>query len=145
MMGMGNSTGPLASAFSAARENPEKFNQMFWKKRLLLLLCSVSIRVNWLVYIWVVNSGHVVEASMGYYISPLVSVLLGVAVLKEKVGKSFILALILAASGVLVLIFEYGKTPWISLTIGEAPPHTGCLKSSCRRSLSWASRWRRSS
>lgn len=84
------------------------------------LMCSVSaffIGTNWFVYVWAVNTGHVVESSMGYFINPLVYVLFGLVFFKEKLGfwKSFSLAF--AFGGVLYMTVMYGRFPWIALTL----------------------------
>jgi chloramphenicol-sensitive protein RarD len=82
-----------------------------------LAVASLLISTNWFVYIWAVNHGHVIETSLGYYINPLVSILLGIAVLKEKLNSWQIISVILAAFGVLFLTVQYGKFPWIALTL----------------------------
>jgi chloramphenicol-sensitive protein RarD len=85
----------------------------------LLVLAAALVSFNWFLYIWAVNSGHVVETSLGYFINPLVSVLLGVLVLKEKLRRAQWLVLGGALAGVLVLAFDAGRPPWIAL--GLAP------------------------
>ena len=87
------------------------------KHRWGVLCSSLLISANWFVYIWAVNSGHIVEASLGYYINPLFTVLLGLLVLRERIDIWQVAALILAAAGVAVLTVEYGKVPWIALTL----------------------------
>ncbi|MDQ0243509.1 chloramphenicol-sensitive protein RarD [Bacillus fengqiuensis] len=82
-----------------------------------LVAASLLISVNWFVYIWAVNHGHVIEASLGYYINPLVSILLGIAVLKEKLNSWQMISVGLAAAGVLFLTVQYGEFPWVSLTL----------------------------
>lgn len=82
-----------------------------------VLLASVLISANWLIYIWAVNNGHVVESSMGYYINPLVSVLLGIIFLKERLNRWQTIALLLAAAGVLVQTIGFGGFPWIALSL----------------------------
>jgi chloramphenicol-sensitive protein RarD len=94
--------------------------QQLWtnKKQLIaLILASLLISCNWFVYIWAVNSDHMIEASLGYYINPLVSVLLGLIILKEKLNIPQIVSLVLATIGVLVLTLNYGSFPWISITL----------------------------
>lgn len=82
-----------------------------------LILSSLLITSNWYIYIWAVNNNQVVEASLGYYINPLLTVLLGVLVLRECMDKWQIVSLALAAAGVVILTLEYGKIPWISLSL----------------------------
>ncbi len=83
----------------------------FW----LLGLSSALIAANWGLYIWAVNAGHVVETSLGYFINPLLSVLLGVAVLGERLGRLQWLAVALAAAGVAWLTWQTGRPPWIAI------------------------------
>jgi len=85
--------------------------------RWLLAVAAVLITVNWGTYIYAVNSEHVVEASLGYFINPLVSVLLGVLVLGERLRALQWAALGLAGLAVLALTIEYGHPPWIALTL----------------------------
>ena len=78
---------------------------------------SLLLAVNWLVYIWAVNNGNIVESSLGYFINPLIAVLLGVVILKEKLRVGQWGALLVALSGVLYLTFSYGRFPWIGMTL----------------------------
>ncbi len=86
-------------------------------KRLLLTLCvtSLIIGANWFVFIYSINEERVLETSLGYYINPLISVLIGVAFLSERLTRPQIAAVILAAIGVLVMTVDFGTVPWISL------------------------------
>lgn len=83
----------------------------------LVLLCSVMISSNWLVFIWAVNHDHLVETSLGYYINPLLNVLLGVLFLKERLHAGQWAAIVLAFSGVAVITAHYGRLPWVSLAL----------------------------
>jgi len=87
------------------------------KTRTTLSLTSLILGMNWFVYIWAVNSGHVVEASLGYFINPLVSVLLGVWFLKEKLNFWQKISVFLAFIGVLYRAVDIGNIPWISLSL----------------------------
>jgi chloramphenicol-sensitive protein RarD len=87
------------------------------RTRWLLAVASVLISVNWGTYIWSVNNGHVVEASLGYFINPLVSVLMGVLILGERMRRLQWVALFIATLGVLVLTVDYGHPPWIALVL----------------------------
>lgn len=78
---------------------------------------AVVLGVNWFIYIWAVNAGHVVETSLGYFINPLISVLLGVLFLKERLRRGQSVAIGLALLGVLYLTLTYGSLPWIALTL----------------------------
>src|SRR5687768_7829868 len=85
------------------------------RSRLLLLLAAVVISVNWGVFIWGVNNGHVVETSLGYFINPLVTVLAGVVILGERLRPLQWGALGLAGVAVLGLAVENGRPPWVAL------------------------------
>ena len=92
----------------------------FVKRPRLMALLSTSgvlIALNWWLYIWAVNADHIVEASLGYFINPLVNVLLGVVVLKERLNRRQWIAVVIAASGVLYMGFETGVPPWIALAL----------------------------
>lgn len=80
-------------------------------------LSAVLLWVNWLVYVWAVGSGHVVESSLGYFINPLVNVMLGVLVLHERLRRVQWGAVALAAAGVLWLTWLAGRPPWIALVL----------------------------
>ncbi|PEP48681.1 MULTISPECIES: EamA family transporter RarD [Bacillus] len=92
---------------------------LFKRPKLLisLTIASVLISGNWFVYIWAVNQNHIIEASLGYYINPLVSILLGTVVLKEKLNFWQYVAVGLAGIGVIILAFRYGSIPWIALSL----------------------------
>jgi chloramphenicol-sensitive protein RarD len=87
------------------------------RTRRLLAVAAVLITVNWGTYIYGVNSHHVVETSLGYFINPLVSVLIGVVVLGERLRRMQWVALGIAGAAVLALTVEYGRPPWISLVL----------------------------
>jgi chloramphenicol-sensitive protein RarD len=82
-----------------------------------LAASAVLISINWLVYVWAVGHGHVVDASLGYFINPLVSVLLGVVVLRERLNPAQMVAVGMAATGVLYLTIVLGRLPWIALSL----------------------------
>lgn len=82
-----------------------------------LLASALLISSNWLVYVWAVNAGHVVETSLGYFINPLVNVLFGVLLLSERLNRTQWFAVGLAAAGVAWLTWQAGAPPWISLTL----------------------------
>ncbi|MGG2091628.1 EamA family transporter RarD [Bacillus sp. S13(2024)] len=93
--------------------------QFFKRPKLFMSLTAASILIsgNWFVYIWAVNHNHVIEASLGYYINPLVSILLGTLVLKEKLNFWQYVAVGLAAFGVAILTVRYGSIPWIAISL----------------------------
>jgi chloramphenicol-sensitive protein RarD len=78
---------------------------------------GVLLTINWLIYVWGVNSGFIVETSLGYFINPLISVLLGVLFLRERLRTIQWIAVGLAAAGVLYLTITYGRPPWIALSL----------------------------
>lgn len=84
------------------------------KQMYALIIASFLITINWFIYIWAVNSDHMVEASLGYYINPLISVLLGMIVLKERLSIIQYISFILAAIGVLIISISYGHFPWVA-------------------------------
>ncbi|WP_246943809.1 EamA family transporter RarD [Bacillus pinisoli] len=99
------------------------------RKRLFgISLASVTISVNWGVYIWAVNTDHVVQASLGYYINPLVSILLGLLVLKEKITKWQTISFILASIGVINLTIYFGHVPWLALALAVSFGVYGLIK-----------------
>ncbi len=83
----------------------------------LLVVASVAIAINWGLYIWAVNSGHVVDSALGYFINPLVTVLLAVVLLHERLRRAQWVAVGLAAVAVLVLTVGTGRPPWIGLAL----------------------------
>lgn len=91
-------------------------------------LAASVISINWLSFIWAVGQDRVVEASLGYYISPLFSVALGVAVLSERLGRWQWGAILLASTGVLVIASSTGTIPWISLTLASSFAFYGLIK-----------------
>lgn len=102
--------------------------------RLTFLATSLLVAVNWLTYIWAINNGYIVEASLGYFINPLVSVLLGVIILQEWLRPGQWLALAVAAIGVFYLTFSYGRFPWISLVLAGTFSLYGLLRKTARLS-----------
>lgn len=89
---------------------------------------ALLLSTNWLLYIWAVNNGHVVDSSLGYFITPLVNVLLGYTVLHERPRRGQWLALALAGLGVLWLTIEAGKLPWIALVLAASFGSYGLLR-----------------
>ncbi len=109
-------------------------NKWSWLKELTFKkfsyygLTSLFISTNWLVYIWAVNNDQVVEASLGYYINPLMNVLLGTLFLHEKLRKMQKIAILIAMMGVAFLTYKYGKLPWVSLILATSFAIYGLLK-----------------
>jgi chloramphenicol-sensitive protein RarD len=93
-----------------------------------LLLAAALVSVNWIVYIWAVNHGHVVESALGYYINPLIIIAFGVIALREKMRALQWTAVGFGAIGVLVLTIDYGRLPWIALTLAISWGSYGLVK-----------------
>jgi chloramphenicol-sensitive protein RarD len=98
------------------------------RKVLYLVGAAVAITVNWAGFIWGVNHGHVVEASLGFFINPLMTVLLGVVVLGERVRPGQWVAIGLAALAVLVVSVDYGHLPWYALMLAFSGGFYGLFK-----------------
>lgn len=84
------------------------------------LLSASLLSINWFIYIWAVASGRVIDGSLGYFITPLVQVLFGVALLRERLRLAQMLALACAALGVLWLTVEFGQLPWVGLGLAAS-------------------------
>ena len=93
-----------------------------------LFMTSFLISVNWLIYIWATNNGHVVEASLGYYINPLIIISFGVLLLKEKMRILQWTSVAIATCGVLVLTFDYGRPPWVAIGLAISWGSYGVMK-----------------
>jgi chloramphenicol-sensitive protein RarD len=93
-----------------------------------LALTCLLISFNWGLYIWAVNNGHVVEASLGYFINPLINVLLGVVVLRERLNRLQWLAVATAAAGVAWLTWQAGYAPWIAIGLAISFGAYGLLR-----------------
>lgn len=116
MLAVGRRTGALKAMWS----NP--------RVRWPMVAAGVTIGVNWYTYIWGVTNGYVVETSLGYYINPLVTVMLGVAVLGERLRRWQWAALTIAFVAVVVLSLQLGRPPWISLVLAFSFGSYGLLK-----------------
>ncbi|GAB4265970.1 MAG: EamA family transporter RarD [Candidatus Promineifilaceae bacterium] len=99
-------------------------------RRVLLLsvLTGFMLAVNWLVFLWAVNNGFIVESSLGYFINPLVSVVMGVLFLRERLRPVQWTAVAIAAVGVIYLTVGYGSPPWIALTLAGSFGLYGLLR-----------------
>ncbi|MBS2213485.1 EamA family transporter RarD [Carboxylicivirga mesophila] len=107
-----------------------KLRNIFTNKKAFSTLTITGLLVgsNWGVYIYAVNVNHIVEASLGYYITPLINVALGILFLKERLNKLQLIALLLAASAVIYLTVDYGRFPWISIYLAASFGLYGLLK-----------------
>ncbi len=97
----------------------DTLREAFRQPRTLMMGCVTAglISVNWGIYIWAVNSGHALDASLGYYINPLFSILLAAVLLGERLSKLQMAAIALAAVAVAILTLESGKFPWVALSL----------------------------
>jgi chloramphenicol-sensitive protein RarD len=93
-----------------------------------LLAASALIAVNWGTYIWAVTHGHVVDAALGYFINPLVTVALGVVIFRERLNRWQLLALVLAVAAVAILTAEVGEVPYVALTLAFSFGLYGLIK-----------------
>ena len=103
-----------------------------WRSLGMLCLSGGLLCINWLTYIWGVNAGYVLDASMGYYINPLVNVLLGCLFFKDRLRPLQVLAILLAAAGVAYLVFSFGRLPWIALTLALTFGFYGLIRKKVR-------------
>ena len=94
----------------------------------VLMISSVLIACNWLIYVWAVNHNHMLEASLGYYINPLVNVLLGLIVLRERLRPLQWLAVAMAAVGVALQLITLGDFPWVSIILALSFGSYGLLR-----------------
>ena len=98
------------------------------KTMLSICIASILIAFNWGLYIWAVNSDRIVDASLGYYINPLLAVALGVILFKEKLNRWTAAALAIALIGVVIKTVQYGKVPWVSLGLAVSFALYGAMK-----------------
>jgi chloramphenicol-sensitive protein RarD len=106
--------------FTTAVKKPRTF--------MILLPSTLLLGFNWFIYIWSVNNDHVLQASLGYFINPLINVLLGMVFLKERLRRLQTVSLILAGVAVLYLTLQYGEFPWIALSLAFAFGFYGLIR-----------------
>ncbi len=116
------------------RQLLEDVKTLWQSKRDFWLLCIASLLIsgNWFTYIWAVNHNYLVQTSLGYYINPLISLLLGVFFLKEKLTRGQQAAFLIAAVGVVILTVSYGEFPWLSFVLAFSFAFYGFLKKTIR-------------
>ena len=114
----------------SARKDWKWLKPAFKNIRVVILFVSAAIllSINWFIYIWAVNSGQVIESSLGYFINPLVYVILGVVVLRERLRVDQWIAVSFAALGVAYLTLLHGQPPWIALSLALSFGTYGLLK-----------------
>ena len=110
---------PVLLIFLAIRDG-----KSFWRKLRLpmasiawLVLSGLVISLNWLVFVWAVANDHILDTSLGYFGTPLVNVLLGYLILKERLTRPQVIAVVVAAAGTVYLAWFLGKAPWIAITL----------------------------
>lgn len=114
----------------AARRSWSWIGTILDDRRTLLTFSASALllSLNWLLYIWAVNSDHVVETSLGYFINPLVNVVLGMIFLRERLRPVQLVAVLVAAAGVLYLTANHGRLPWIALGLALSFGFYGLLR-----------------
>lgn len=110
---------PVLLLFLAVRDGKNIWNKLRLplKSVLWLFVSSVLIAINWLVFVWAVANEHILDTSLGYFSSPLLSVLMGFLILKEKLQPLQAVAIAIAAAGTVYLAFYLGRPPWIAITL----------------------------
>ncbi|MGR6544098.1 EamA family transporter RarD [Paenibacillus tundrae] len=107
------------------------------RSQLLALTASgLLIAANWLIFIWAVNNGHVVETSLGYYLNPLLNVLLAVLFLREKPNRGQWLAIVIAGIAVLIIAIDYGRFPWVAISLAVSFGLYGLAKKKIKQDAS---------
>jgi len=104
------------------------------KEGILLILAAITVSFNWGLFIWAVNTGHTIEVALGYYINPLISVMLGLLVFREKINALQTTAFLLAAAGVVIQTVLTGSLPWISIGLALSFGLYGLLKKTIKLS-----------
>lgn len=124
----------LLAGFLTVRRRWPEVGAVVRSPRVAAILAATTalIAVNWWTYIWAVNSSRIVEASLGYFINPLVSVLLGLIVLRERLSRLQVASLVLAAAGVALLTARLGQVPWVSLVLAFSFAFYGLLRKTVR-------------
>lgn len=118
----------LISAFILCKNQLGDVFNLVRKKFLLSVICAALILINWLTYVWAVNAGYIVETSLAYFINPLMSIFLGVLVLKERVRKIQWFCISLVFIGVSILFFKSAGKPWIALVVASSFALYGFVK-----------------
>jgi chloramphenicol-sensitive protein RarD len=114
------------------RWNEAKSIISFYPNVSIFLVTSFLLAGNWLIYIWAVNSNHIVEASLGYFINPLVDVCLGMLFLRERLYRWQFISVALAFGGVLFLTLQYGRLPWIAFGLALTFGTYGLLRKTAK-------------
>lgn len=120
----------VALVFCAVRGRLQWLGQALRNRKTVLVFAASGflLGINWLIYIWAVNAGYVIESSLGYFITPLVNVLLGVVFLRERLRAGQAAAVVVALAGVVFLAIQYGRLPWIALILALSFGAYGLLR-----------------
>ncbi len=120
----------LTMALSIIAGKGAELRALLRERRRLLAIVAAGFLVtaNWGIYIWAVNQSRIVETSMGYYLNPLVSVLMGALIFKERIDRGMIVACAVAAVGIAILAVSYGKLPWVALSLALTFASYGAIK-----------------
>lgn len=120
----------VMAALTVALGRTQHFRRIVTTRRthVILALAGLVISLNWFTFIWGVTNGRVLETSLGYFVTPLVSVALGVVVLRERLRRLQWAALALATLAVVVLTIDYGRLPWVTLALATSFGTYGLLK-----------------
>ncbi|MDF1597337.1 MAG: EamA family transporter RarD [Acidimicrobiia bacterium] len=110
----------LLTALVGIRRSWPQIRSLNRRSVIRLLIAGALLTVNWATYIWAVNNGHIVEASLGYFINPLLNVALGVMILRERLDPAQWLAIGVAAAGVVYMTITVGSVPWIALVLATS-------------------------
>ncbi len=119
----------LVLLISARRSWPEVLRSLRAPRALRTLAVSaVFISLNWVIFIWAVTEGHTLEASLGYFVNPLVTVAFGVVILRDRLTRLQMLAIALATAGVVSLVIRAGRVPWVALALATTFATYGLIR-----------------
>ena len=110
---------PVAGLLLVALGRTQDLKAALVNPKMLAMACLTAalVSANWAIYVWAIASGHALDAALGYYVNPLFSIALGAVLLREPLTKTQLVAVAIAALGVLVLIVEAGRLPWAALGV----------------------------
>ncbi|MEM8732622.1 MAG: EamA family transporter RarD [Planctomycetota bacterium] len=120
------------SSPSAESGEPESRHGVSAGSVAFYLVAAILIAINWLTFVWAVNNDRVLQASLGYYINPLLNVLFGVVLLGERLNRLQWIAISFAAAGVAVMTYAQGGLPWVSLVLASSFASYGLVKKKAR-------------
>ncbi|KAH9159690.1 hypothetical protein AeNC1_019054 [Aphanomyces euteiches] len=118
----------LAYIFATRQWTEFRRDAFTWRNVGIYASSAIFIAANWFLSVWAVNAGYIVESSLGFFISPVITVLIGVIFFKEKLPMGQLAAIVVATAGMLVLAISYGKFPWISLSLALSFAGYGFVK-----------------